>query len=145
MELTPLTVLVGSEEPWLREQLQRDLEAAGSHQVAEACSYDEVIDLSLELRPEVCLIDVDTGGGRGIVAASVITRVLDCTSCVLLTDTLSVGEVLECLQVGAAGCLPKSLEPGRLSAALCAVAGGESAFPRRELREALGFLVPQVA
>jgi two-component system, NarL family, response regulator DesR len=145
MELTPLTVLVGSEEPWLREQLHRGLEAAGSHVIADACGYDEVIDLALELRPDICLIDVDTGGGRGIDAASVITRVLDCTSCVLLADALSVGEVLESVQVGAAGCLPKDIDGARLAAALCAVAAGESAFPRRELREALGFLVPQVA
>jgi hypothetical protein len=49
------------------------------------------------------------------------------------------------VRAGAAGCLSAGTDPRRLSAVLRAVADGDSAFPGRELRQALDFLVPQVA
>jgi DNA-binding NarL/FixJ family response regulator len=141
----PLTVLVADDNARVRAGLRDDLEAAGVHVVAEACNGDEAVDLALETRPHVCLLDIHMPGQSGLAAAAVLARVLDATSVVLITADLTVADVLDAVRVGAAGCLSKTLDPTTLAATVGAVAAGEAAFPRRELRQALDFLIPQVA
>ena len=145
MDEAPLTVLIADGDAWFRSELRAELEQAQIHVVAEAGDHDETIDLALELRPHVCLIDVDIPGGGGVAAAGIVATVLSETSTVLLSSELTFGDVLASVQTGAAGCLAKSTAPPRIVAAVRAVADGESAYPRRELREALGFLVPELA
>lgn len=145
MEPKRLTVLIGVENDAIRASIRHELERERWIVVAEASDGDQALDLALETRPTMCLIDLSMPGESGLRAASVIARVLDATSVVLLADDPGVGDVLEAVRAGAAGCLSAGTDPRRLPAVLRAVADGDSAFPGRELRQALDFLVPQVA
>ena len=140
-----LTILLGVESETTRASIRHELERERWIVVAEASDGDEALDLALETRPAMCLIDLSMPGESGLRAASVIARVLDSTSVVLLADEPGVGDVLEAMRAGAAGCLSTDIDPHRLPGVLRAVADGDSAFPGRELRQALDFLVPQVA
>ena len=145
MEPRRLTVLLGVASDAIRASMRHELERERWIVVAETSDGDEALDLALETRPAMCLIDLSMPGESGLRAASVIARVLDSTSVVLLANDPGVGDVLEAMRAGAAGCLSTDMDPRRLPGVLRAVADGDSAFPGRELRQALDFLVPQVA
>lgn len=138
----PLTVLVADDNRAFRAELRVELERAGMEVVAEAGDGVEAVDLALEMRPSVCLLDVNMPGQSGLVAAAIIATALDETSVVLVTAGVTVADVLDAVRAGAAGCISKDMDPRRVPAILDAVAEGESAFPRRELRQALDLLVP---
>lgn len=140
-----LTVLVAHRDESRRTTIRDGLEEAGVHVVAEASTGEDALELALETRPTVCLLDLQIRGQSGLAVAAVVARVLDETSVILVTAEPSVADVLDAVKVGAAGCLSSSLEPARLAAAVSAVAAGEASFPRLQLRQALDFLVPQIA
>jgi DNA-binding NarL/FixJ family response regulator len=140
--LEPLTVLVADDNEAFRAQLRAELESAGMRVVAEARDGISAVDLALETRPAVCLLDVNMPKQSGLVAAAIIATALDETSVVLITAGVTVADVLDAVRAGAAGCISKDMDPRRVPAILDAVAEGESAFPRRELRQALDLLVP---
>jgi DNA-binding NarL/FixJ family response regulator len=139
------SVLLADQDELARRDLRWDLERAGFEVVAEAANGDDAVDLALETRPELCLLASELPRQSGLAAAAIIARVLDGTSVVLMSSDLTVGDVLDAVRAGAAGCVQRDIDPGQLPLILNAVASGESAFPRRELRQALDFLVPQVA
>ena len=140
-----LSVLVAHRDELRCATIRDGLEEAGLHVVAEASTGEEALELALEARPAVCLLDLQLRGQSGLAVAAVVARVLDETSVILMTAEPTVADVLDAVKVGAAGCVSSSLEPARLAATLSAVASGETSFPRRQLRQALDFLVPQVA
>ena len=140
-----LTVLVADRDAERRRAIRDGLEAAGLHVVAEASTGEEALELALEMRPTVCLLGLQLRGQSGLAVAAVVARVLDETSVILVTAEPTVADVLDAVKIGAAGCLSSSLEPARLAAAVIAVAAGDTSFPRRQLRQALDFLVPQIA
>jgi DNA-binding NarL/FixJ family response regulator len=141
----PLTVLVAHRDDTRRATMHAGLEEAGLHVVGDASNGDDALELALETRPDVCLLGMQLKGQAGLAVAAVVARVLDETSVILITAEPTVGDVLDAVKVGAAGCLSSDLEPSRLAAAVSAVADGEASFPRRQLRQALDFLVPQIA
>ena len=140
-----ISVLLADQDELARRDLRWDLERSGFEVVAEAANGDEAVDLALETRPEVCLLASELPRQSGLAAAAIIARVLDGTSIVMMSSDLTVGDVLDAVRAGAAGCVQKDVDSSQLPLILNAVASGESAFPRRELRQALDFLVPQVA
>jgi DNA-binding NarL/FixJ family response regulator len=140
-----VTVLLADADREARASVRDSLESVGMHVVAEAGDIEEAVELALEFRPSVCVIDLHDDDRSGLGAAAVLARVLDGTSVVLLADDLTIADVLDAVRVGAAGCMSKRAGADALAAAIAAAAAGEAVFPRRELRQALGFLVPQVA
>ena len=141
-----LTVLVADDQPMMRETLRDDLEREGLLVVGEAVDGVDAVERAVETRPAVCLLDMNMPRASGIDAAAEISRRLGtATSVVLISAEVSADAVLDALRAGAAGFLSKGIDPHRLGAALRAVARGESAFPRRELRQALARLVPRAA
>jgi DNA-binding NarL/FixJ family response regulator len=139
------SVLVAHPDESRRRTIRAGLEAAGLPVVADASTGDEALELALETRPAVCLLGLQLAGQSGLSVAAVVARVLDETSVIIMTPEPTVGDVLDAVKVGAAGCISSSLDPARLAAAVSAVAAGEASFPRLQLRQALDFLVPQVA
>jgi DNA-binding NarL/FixJ family response regulator len=140
-----ISVLLADQDELARRDLRWDLERAGFEVVAEAANGDEAVDLALETRPALCLLASELPRQSGLAAAAIIARVLEGTSVVLMSSDLTVGDVLDAVRAGAAGCVQKDIDSSQLPLILNAVASGESAFPRRELRQALDFLVPQIA
>jgi two-component system nitrate/nitrite response regulator NarL len=145
MQAGEVTVILADAHREHASTIRESLEEAGIAVVAEAADADEALELALELQPTVCVIDMQAGERAGLGTAAVVARVLGATSVVLVAEELTVADVLDALRAGVAGCVSRAAGGDGVAAAVLAAAAGEAAFPRRELRQALGFLVPQVA
>jgi DNA-binding NarL/FixJ family response regulator len=102
---------------------EHDIEVVG-----EACDGDEALRLSLELEPDVVLMDIRMPGTDGLTATRQITEhpELDAVKVLVLT-TFEIDEyVYEALRAGASGFLVKHTEPEELIRAVRVVAAGEA-------------------
>jgi DNA-binding NarL/FixJ family response regulator len=132
-----LTVVLADDQATMRAWLREDLEREGIDVVAEAADGVEAVERAIETHPTVCLFDLNMPRASGLEAAAKTARALHGTSVVLISVEVTPEAVVDAVRAGAVGFLTKDIAPTRLAAALRAVAAGECAFPRRELRRAL--------
>lgn len=107
------------------------LEAAG-FRVGEFPTARAVVEAALRTRPDVCLVDFHIAGGSTSVVEQ-ITEGVPSARVVLLTDSVEEPDLIAALRAGAAGSLPKDIEPRRLPIALRAILAGEPAVPRQQV------------
>jgi two-component system nitrate/nitrite response regulator NarL len=124
-----LRVVIADDHPPTRAAVRRALEAGSCEVAAEASDARGAVAAALELKPDVCLLDIHMPGG-GIAAAREITRVLPDTAVVMLTASRDDEDLFAALRAGASGYLLKDMEPGRLCSAMHGVLAGEAVLPR---------------
>jgi DNA-binding NarL/FixJ family response regulator len=129
---TSLRILIADDHPRIRHDLRQDLEREGLEVCAEAATGAEAITAALRERPDLCLLDIHMPG-NGMSATAAIRQALPTTKVVLITATPDEDGVLAAARAGAHGYLAKDVNPGRLPEIIRAVAGGETAYPRRLL------------
>lgn len=129
----PLRILIADDHPLIRLTLRRDLERGGLEVCAEARTGAEAVKTALRVRPDLCLLDIQMPEGGGLAATEAIRRSLPTTKVVLITAAPDENGVLAAARAGADGYLAKDVNPRRLPQILRAVAGGETAYPRRLL------------
>jgi DNA-binding NarL/FixJ family response regulator len=124
-----IRVLIADDHPSARAGVRDTLEADGFTVVGEAANATDAVDLAVELRPDLVLLDVHMPGS-GIAAAHQI--VASCPECavVMLTVSQDDEDLFQSLRAGAAGYLLKDTDPDRLGHALRGVLRGEAALPR---------------
>ena len=121
----PASVLVCDDHEVLRHGLRAVLRWAPDLQVvAEAGDADEALVLAAELRPEVTLVGLGTGG-PGIPE---LVRALTATgtSVLLLGEAGTGGDLVEALRAGARGYLHTTVSSDRLVDGVRAVLRGET-------------------
>ena len=97
----------------------------------EADTARAALDAAVRDHPDVCLIDVDMGGGdRGIEAAAAINERLPQAAIVMLAHHADVREFFDSLRAGASGYLSDEIDPARLPFVVRGVLAGEAAVPR---------------
>jgi DNA-binding NarL/FixJ family response regulator len=96
--------------------------------VAEAANGRQAVQLALELKPHVAILDVAMPLLNGIDAAEQITRSQSETALILLTMHADEGYVLRALNAGVKGYLLKESAEEDLSRAVRAVAHGKPFF-----------------
>jgi DNA-binding NarL/FixJ family response regulator len=101
--------------------------------VAEAGDGQEAMQLALQHRPDVVLMDIRMPGVDGLEATRNIAADprLGTTRVVVVTTYETDETVFEALRAGASGFLLKDVEPGDLLAAIRVVAGGEALLSPR--------------
>lgn len=129
----PLRILIADDHPLIRCALRHDLERAGLEVCADVPTGAEAVQAALRERPDLCLLDVQMPHGGGMAATVAIRRSLPATKIVLITADPDEDGVLAAARAGADGYLAKDVDPRRLPQAIRAVAGGETAYPRRLL------------
>ena len=72
--MTTLRVLIADDHPLYRDGLGAALAAAGFDVVGEAADGRQAVALSLELQPDVVIMDLDMPGMGGIEATRRIAR-----------------------------------------------------------------------
>jgi DNA-binding NarL/FixJ family response regulator len=98
----------------------------------EADTAPAALDAALRDHPDVCLIDVDMGGGeRGLEAAAAINEKLPGAAIVMLAHHEDVREFFEALRAGASGYVSDEIDPARLPYVVRGVLAGEAAVPRK--------------
>lgn len=102
---------------------QPDIEVVG-----EAGDGDQASSLTMELRPDVVLMDIRMPGTDGLTATRTITEDPGLTGCrVIVLTTFETDEyVFAALSAGASGFLTKEIEPDGLRQAVRSVAAGDA-------------------
>ena len=122
-------MLIADDHPPTRAGVRLALERAGFIICGEAWTADRAVELAVQERPDVCLLDIHMPGS-GIAAAGAIAERVPATSIVMLTVSQEDDDLFDALRAGASGYLLKTTNPDRLPHALQGVLRGEAALPR---------------
>ncbi|MGD8967964.1 MAG: response regulator transcription factor [Anaerolineae bacterium] len=128
--MEPITVLLAEDHAVVREataeivDYQSDMRVVG-----QAGTGEEAVRLARQLRPDVVVMDIAMPHVNGLDATSRITAECPQSHVLVLTAREEERYVIQLLQAGARGYLPKTVALGELLEAIRAVARGESVLP----------------
>ena len=123
-----LRVLVADDHAPTRDDVCRALTEGGMVVCAEASDAARAVQLALETKPDICLLDVRMPGG-GVAAAWEIAARLPTTKVVMLTVSDEDGDLFRALRAGAVSYLTKDMDFETLPVALLEVVAGKAAIP----------------
>ena len=126
-----LRVMLVDDHSLVRSAVRQAISAPDVELVAEASSAEEALDLALQARPDVMLVDIDLPGMSGVQLVRELAPRLPGTRIVMLTVSTSDRDVMEAIRYGAAGYLTKDLGPEELSAGVRAAWDGDLAMSPR--------------
>lgn len=124
-----IRVVVADDHAPTRAGVRASLDVQGFEVVAEAASARTAVAAAIDLRPDVCLLDIHMPGS-GIAAAAEISRRLPNCAVVMLSYSRDDDDLFDALRAGARGYLLKDMDPDRIGPALQGVLAGEAALPR---------------
>ena len=128
MNEKPIRLVMADDNARMRAQVRAALEAGGCEVLAEGASAEEAVELVLQHRPDVALLDIHMPG-NGIQAAQQISRGAPQTAIVMLTQSKEDDDLFDSLRAGATGYLLKGADPTTLADSLRGVLAGEAAMP----------------
>lgn len=121
-----IRLLLADDHQILREGIRRGFEAAGHEIVAEAANGAEAVELAIETRPEVVIMDLSMPVMDGVTATSKIREQLPETQVVVLTMHDDVNRTRQALDAGANGYLSKGSSFSEVLETVEMVAAGET-------------------
>jgi len=101
-----IRIVMADDHTRIRARIRAALEAGGCEVCGEGATAEEGIQLALEHRPDVALLDIHMPGS-GIYAAHRISRALPQTAIVMLTQSREDEDLFDSLRAGASGYLLK--------------------------------------
>lgn len=144
-----IRIVLADDHPVVRIGVRNMLMADGGFEVVgEAGDGDEAITQTIELQPDVLLLDVQMPRLPGLEAMRAIMSGPSTAKILLLTSTISPQQIIEALQIGARGIVLKDALTDHLQTAIRTVAGGDYWIGGRRvvnLVTALHELMQQVA
>ncbi len=108
--------------------------------VGEAATGEQAIQLALELRPDVVLLDIRMPGGDGLNVLGRLKLDVPQIAVLILSTYDNPTYVARAVALGAAGYVLKGIDRDGLLDAVRKAAAGESAWTRDELRRVTGAL-----
>lgn len=121
-----IRVVVADDHPVVRFGVRNMLEHDPAFQiVGEAGDGDEAITQTLDLEPDVLLLDVQMPRLPGLEAMRAIMDRSPRVKIIILTSTVSTQQVIEALQIGARGIVLKDSVAADLTTAMRAVLSGD--------------------
>jgi DNA-binding NarL/FixJ family response regulator len=124
-ETQPITVLLVDDHAIWRGGVRSMLEDTEFEVVGEASSGREAVELALQLRPQLTLLDIRMAGGDGLEALVALKKQQPRMAVVMLTTYDNPTYMARAVAGGAAGYLLKGIDYDEMLAALRAVADGE--------------------
>jgi DNA-binding NarL/FixJ family response regulator len=125
-----VTVLLAGHAPARGRALRATLEADQMTVCGEAADLATAIATATCERPDLCLLDAALAG-RGYSQVAPILDAARGVRVVILDGSAGDAELLDAVNMGAAGHLPRNLAAAAMTAALRDVLAGHPAFPRR--------------
>jgi len=123
---TVIRIVVADDHPVVRFGVRNMLHSEeGFEVVGEAEDGDDAITQTLELEPDILLLDLLMPRLPGLEAMRAIMEKSPRVKIVLLTGTISQQQIIEALQIGARGIILKDSVADDLSQAVRAVLGGD--------------------
>ena len=126
--MTTLRILVADDHPLYRDGLTAALDAAGFDVVGEAADGRQAVALSLDLQPDVVIMDLDMPGMGGVEATSRIAHGSPHVGILVLTVLADDDSVFAALRVGARGYLLKGAGKSEIVRAVQTVGDGGAVF-----------------
>jgi two-component system nitrate/nitrite response regulator NarL len=122
----PIRIILADDHPVVRIGVRNMLvEKDGFEVVGEATDGDEAITQTLEMQPDILLLDVQMPRLPGIEAMRAIMNGTPTVKILLLTATISSQQIIEALQIGARGIVLKDALAGHLQTAIRTVISGD--------------------
>ena len=126
---SPLRVLVADDHPLFRDGLVSALAMIdGVEVVATAADGEQAVALTLQLKPDVVLMDLAMPHVNGIEATHSILQTLPETAVLVLTMAETDDSLAAALRAGARGYLLKGADRKEIGHALRSVASGQAVF-----------------
>jgi DNA-binding NarL/FixJ family response regulator len=121
----PITVVLVDDEPLIRSALAQALAVGGLELVGEAAAAPDAIELVVDLRPDVVLMDLRLPGMSGVDVIEQLGLLAPASRVLVLTRS-EQNRVVEAIVAGASGYILKTAPPATIAAAVLATAAGES-------------------
>jgi DNA-binding NarL/FixJ family response regulator len=122
---SPITVVVVDDEHLIRSGLARALSNGGIELVGEAANGEEAIQIVVDVRPDVVLLDLRLPGISGVQVIEQLGLLAPASRVLVLTRS-EQNRVVEAIIAGASGYILKSAPPEAIVDAVRATAAGES-------------------
>lgn len=132
-----ITVLIADDHGIVREGLRTLLERHGLRVVGEAATGRQAVELTLQLQPDVVLLDIRMPDGDGLEALAAIKKACPHIAVLMLTTYANPGYLARAIAAGAAGYLSKEIDPERIPRAIRAAVQGDELIDRALLTAAL--------
>jgi DNA-binding NarL/FixJ family response regulator len=120
-----ITVVLVDDEHLIRGALSRALSSSGLDVVGEAATGEDALELVVDLRPDVVLMDLRLPGISGVDAIERLSLLAPASRVLVLTRT-EQNRVVEAIVAGARGYILKSAAPEVIIGAVRATAAGEA-------------------
>lgn len=136
-----IRILLADDHPVVRIGVRNMLQADPSFEVVgEVGDGDEAITETLDLLPDILLLDLYMPRLPGLEAMRAIMSGSPSVKIVLLTSTISTQQVIEALQIGARGIVLKDALADHLTSAIRAVISGDYWIGGRRVVNLVGAL-----
>jgi two-component system response regulator DevR len=127
----PLRVMLVEDHALVRSAIRRTLDVPGIDVVAEASTAEQALDIVMDYRPEVVLVDIDLPGMDGVQLVRELAPRLPDSHIVMLTGSADRDDLVTAIRNGASGYLTKDTSPDGLVRALLGIRQGDLPMPRR--------------
>lgn len=124
-------VMLVDDHALVRAAIRQAITAPDVETVAEAATAEDALQMALQVRPDVLLVDIDLPGMDGIRLVRELAPRLPETRIVMLTVSATDRDLVEAIRSGASGYLTKDLAPDALLRTVQGVHAGELAMSRR--------------
>lgn len=121
----PTTVVLVDDEQLIRVALAQALSSSGLELVGEAATGEDAIELVVDVRPDVVLMDLQLPGMSGVQAIQQLGLLAPVSRVLVLTRS-EQNRVVEAIVAGATGYILKSAPIEAIISAVKATAAGES-------------------
>ena len=121
----PITVVLVDDEQLIRNALAHALSSSGLELVGEADTGETAIEIVLDVRPDVVLMDLRLPGIDGVQAIERLALLAPASRVLVLTRS-EQNRVVEAIIAGASGYILKSAPPDAIVNAIRATAAGGS-------------------
>ena len=134
---SPLRIMLVEDHELVRSAIRQTLTVPGIEVVAEAGSAEAALDVVMEQRPDIILVDIDLPGMSGIHLVRELAPRLPETRIVMLTGSARRDDLIAAVRSGASGYLTKDMSSAGLVRAVLGIRDGDLPMPRRLASELL--------
>lgn len=125
--MAEIKVIIADDHPLVRQGIKKFLELEPSIKVVgESRDGKSTVEMSLELDPDIVLMDINMPGMNGIEATRLIRQERPGIKIIVLTMHENEEYVYETIRCGASGYLLKDVDPERLLESIIKVSQGKS-------------------
>ncbi|MEM6414468.1 MAG: response regulator transcription factor [Pseudomonadota bacterium] len=129
-----INILIADDHWVVRAAIGHLLRRLGDVKVHEAESADEAISIAEKNEDlDLVLLDLQMPGSSSLNAISKLRSMRDQMKVIMISVSENRSDVLQCLECGAVGYIPKTAEPDVILSTIRRVLNGEVALPQRLL------------